>query len=423
MQNTVSNEFRYLMYLCAQAARGKRAENSKAPIEWGRLLKIAEEQTVVILLALAIKLSPGIDCPESMRQELKIRLRTEVFSAYVQTNDTLKLLSLMRQEHGIDYVILKGFDAAQNYAFPETRVSSDADILVDKKDERKTLDFLESKGFMIEARAKDVQHTRCFHERYGLIEVHIKLWNDYREDIWFGGKTSEDFLQEPYQKKETQLGEYLSLGPGDNLLFLAMHLIKHFLSDGMSIRGMLDFFLAMEKNCSKGVTDRFWSVMSEIKYTKMATALIQIGVLHCNVPTELLSGLSLVPESVVIELMNDIEKGGWCGYNDAENRKHAAMRYTNQLVYRDYQGFAGRRREVIWRMGRIVKAAFPSYWVLSNGMPWLRGKAWLLPYAWIYRWVIWVPKRIREGFLKDYLPDQADDNSDRMALFRKLGLL
>lgn len=424
MACSVSNEFKYLMHLCSRAAKAMPADNPARPVDWIRLRKLAEEQTVTLLLALAIKLSPELDCPDLLRQELKTQLRVDAFSAYKQTSDVLDLLSLMNSELGVEYVLLKGFDAAQNYAFPETRVSSDTDILVNIKDEKKVLGFLESKGFSIERRAKDIQHTCCFHERYGLIEVHIKLWNDYREDIWFGGKTSDEFIREPFQKKETQMGKYYSLGSGDNLLFLAMHTIKHFLSDGMSIRGMMDFFLAIEKNKSKSISDQFWATMNEINYKTAATALLQIGVQYCNVSPDCLSGLELVSEDVVMALMSDVESGGWCGYNAAEERKCAAMRYTNQLLYRrDYQSVGGKLYEIKWRLRRIFRGIFPTYHVLTNGMSWLRGRPWLLPCAWVYRWLRWVPLRIREGLLKNYLPDRADDNSERMELFRSLGLL
>ena len=78
-----------------------------------------------------------------------------------------------------------------------------------------------------------------------------------------------EYVRESFQTIEFQDGKITTLGPTDQLIFLTLHMIKHFISGGLSIRMMLDIELHFKVNKCAIDQTRYWNIMKRLKYTKL----------------------------------------------------------------------------------------------------------------------------------------------------------
>ena len=238
----MSYEFEYLMQLMAAASRGIPAPMPARDPDWQRLLRLAREQSVEPLIGYVLKKQPELGCPEELREEQIQRLRQRTLVDFQRRILHFQMLEKM-EKAGLKVVLLKGYDAARNYAVPECRISTDVDLWVQPEDEEAACAFLAQQGFEVEPRWKNGHHAVCHHPRMGCVELHALLYDEIVESVWFGKNDGREFVREPFCRVETPEGAYNCLGDTDNLLFLSLHMIKHFIISGMSLRILMDVAL------------------------------------------------------------------------------------------------------------------------------------------------------------------------------------
>ena len=132
--------------------------------------------------------------------------------------------------------VLKGQALAYLYKNPECRMSGDVDLLVAEKDETAALDILRKNGFSVSVRAQSANHDTCYHDELGCVELHVSLYYDIMQDVWFD---NVEMLKEPFMEKNG----ILMLGITDGYLFTLLHAIKHFLSNGLCVKQIMDVLL------------------------------------------------------------------------------------------------------------------------------------------------------------------------------------
>lgn len=226
-----------------------------------------------------------------------------------QLNQTENIKNLLRElkQNGVECVWLKGETLAKLYAYPETRTFGDADILVNPDDEQKALDFLKSKGFTVNHRTDSANHSECVSEKYGVIELHISLYYRQMNEIWFN---SEDMLKEPY----IDCGDYKSLGFTDGFLFCFLHAVKHFLSNGLSLRQVIDVLLYIKNYNQRIDWERVLKILGGLKYKDFLFSLIGIGVEYMGFSLEELLECSWQNDHIEL-ILNDILECGNFGKN------------------------------------------------------------------------------------------------------------
>lgn len=142
----------------------------------------------------------------------------------------------------INYCYLKGITLARFYNNPETRLSSDTDILIEKKDLKKVLKTLKENGYIIGKRERNAYHIAATHKMGGMIEIHTSLMDKGIKDILFKDITiSEPFINVDYKGKLIP-----TLSVNDGLNYLLMHFIRHFINNGAGIKQIVDITLYMD---------------------------------------------------------------------------------------------------------------------------------------------------------------------------------
>lgn len=249
----------------------------------------------------------------------------------------------------INYCILKGETLSILYAEPESRISSDVDILVSDKEEFiKAKEILMKEGFLIINEMASSHQLEFVHKIYGTIELHSDICDGIAKKIWFENKIA---FNEPYITVKDKSGyEYKSLSATDGGVYVTFHFIKHFLSHGCGIRQMLDSLLYLKAYEKEMDVERFENAFSNLRYLKFIEACKKVG----NVYFGMDFSLKYETEETVIEkILSDMESGGIFG-KDEEFRKSFTVHYTNRRKVDD----ASHKKETTkWLFERISEFA------------------------------------------------------------------
>lgn len=285
------------------------------------------------------------------------------------------------EEAGIRCCVLKGVFVASLYAEPDYRVSSDTDIVIDPKDEKKMAKFLCDNGYIVKKRGKNDHHMRARHPIGGLLEVHVSLYSKITDKIVFCGK---DMYSEPWMKVSVGDKEFYTLGINDNLAYLTAHYIKHFINGGSSIRQMMDLLLYIKKYEDRIDFERYEKLLRDLKYDKLIQSVKSIGAKYFGL------GFEVVDEENMGILLEDSEK---CGLFGSSSQKQTNV--YNQFCERRKVVSNLRLKFLLWFKSEnsLFKRLFPKQKALIKmGYSYSKHK-WLIPFAWAHKLFDYVFKR------------------------------
>ena len=422
----MTKEFRYLMYLFSCGAKGIKAKNPDRDVSWDTVLMLAKEQSIYHTVLYAIKLMEDCSLPESEKAPLLTTLKNDAIRFYIQQAQLMELLSGIESQ-GVPVILLKGYDVARYYAFPYGRISGDDDIYVEPQYERKVQYILKQHGYKVRPRDKRSHHAICEHPFRAPLELHVVLYDKIIEDVWFGGANRIGFVQEPVEINTTEQGSYCALGKTDNSVFLFLHMIKHFIEGGMSLRLIMDFVLYLSRNKALIDWSRVRHVMEILKYDYFMDAILNIAVRYFSFDAGDFFGIKIIQEEGIETLINDMEVGGWLGANSKAMREQGWHEY-NRLRYLENRGGNGYKRYMLsWNAKGYIKQLFPSKRNLYVSFPYAKKSILLLPVAWLHRLVVKGIPHVLKGRLLSYTVDGETDLNDiakeRVKLFRQLKII
>ena len=422
----MTNEFKALMQLVGAAAQGKTLQKLPDDLDWARIERLANEQAVQTLLGYALRLSPALDCPAELRESLVSQMRQEAFSNHAWKHSTLQLLAEMNAA-GIPALLIKGYAVADCYAAPDCRMSGDTDLLIEPKNEKRACAFMKANGFAVERRWTNGHHDVCRHPQLGCVELHVMLYDEIVEDVWFGRMDGREFVSESAIEVATRDGSYRTLGYTDHMIFLMLHLIKHFIMTGMSLRMMLDVALFFSHHAERIDSARFWKTMESLKYGTIAQSILWAMVCYCGIDQTSLPGLcGDCPESVEM-ILDDLESGGWLGKIDKKAREEGWYEYNRQLLMKNRSKAQYLLFMLHWKMGTYLKALFPSRKTLAIRYPCVQKSVIVIPFAWVHRLIFRGSRAVKNGALTTYIiTDEkkiGTSAQERVQMFKNLGMM
>ena len=422
----MTNEFKALMQLVGAAAQGKALQKLPDDLDWARIERLANEQAVQTLLGYALRLSPALDCPAELRESLVSQMRQEAFSNHAWKHSTLQLLAEMNAA-GIPALLIKGYAVADCYAAPDCRMSGDTDLLIEPKNEKRACAFMKANGFAVERRWTNGHHDVCRHPQLGCVELHVMLYDEIVKDVWFGRMDGREFVSESAIEVATQDGSYRTLGYTDHMIFLMLHLIKHFIMTGMSLRMMLDVALFFSHHAERIDSARFWKTMESLKYGTIAQSILWAMVCYCGIDQTSLPGLcGDCPESVEM-ILDDLESGGWLGKIDEKAREEGWYEYNRQLLMQNRSKAQYLLFMLHWKIGAYLKALFPSRKTLAIRYPCVQKSALLIPLVWLHRLIFRGSRAVKKGALTTYIVTDEKKvgvlAQERVQMFKNLGMM
>ena len=427
MVDTKQNDLKAMQTLIRLVSAGARKEDiSGLAVDWNTVLPLTIEQQVIPLVACALLYSPELVCTDQLREHLLNVMRAESSTNLIRRQRIMHLLQEMKAA-GIDAKVIKGYAVSGSYTHPECRGSVDTDLLVDVSQEKAAIDLLEAKDFRVSIRGATSHHSVCKHKKYGMLELHVVLYAELIREIWFGNVTENELVQEKLIEVTDENGVFVTLGYTDHLIFLTLHMIKHFILEGLTLRMMLDLALFFSKNREAIDAVRYWKVMKKLHYDQLVSSVLGIMIAYGGFGQTDFPGLVSDMPTQKSSVLEDLLQGGYMGVKEKEARHKSGMQYNRQMLLREKSQSQYALFMALWKLRSGLNAMFPSVHRLCKKYPCAEKNKLLLPFVWIYH-VVSFPIKNRHKIApgRDIQWDASVENEvvqKRMALFGKLGML
>ena len=270
--------FQQVAALAAAGARGLVLQHPEGQIEdWPCVAQMAMQQGVLPIVGCAmLKNSNGV-VPNELYEQIVEHTRMVAAKNQIKQQRIMWLINELECA-GINTKLIKGYAVADCYDKPECRKSEDTDLLIQPEQEHASYEVLKKLGFRVDRRNATSHHAVCQHPKHGMVELHVQLYDELIHEGWFSGLSSDDLIKENEIRIKTSNGEYTTLGHSDHALFLAIHMVKHFIGIGINLRMMLDVALFISKHKADIDFDRFWCVLRKLHFDCVVNCVLTIMV-------------------------------------------------------------------------------------------------------------------------------------------------
>lgn len=245
--------------------------NGLDSVDWGEVYRLAEEQSVVGLIAEGIDRFkfqvPGFKIPQEwalqfIGQTLQIEQRNKAMNAFIAD-----LIDKMRKAD-IYTLMVKGQGVAQCYEKPLWRASGDIDLYLSEDNFKKAKTFFRPLVPCFDPDNEYTRHINMTLEPW-VIEIHgnqytyissgiDRVLDEIHKDLFYGGDVRS------WQNGRTTV--YLP-SPDNDVLIVFTHFIKHFFKGGLGLRQICDWSRLL------------WMYRSEIDLRKLETRLKKMGLM------------------------------------------------------------------------------------------------------------------------------------------------
>lgn len=377
----VTKEFKDMIYLMHCGAKGITPILNN-PVNWGGVYCLAQSHGVSALVFTAIKQLPDNDKSDigsDLYSTLNVAFYRTVLHQFRRLefiHNTIKHL----EDNGIECCLFKGESLAMLYHTPSCRISSDTDILISPELEMQCVRLLKKYGYIVMPRNSGSHHFVCQHPLGGRLEIHVALCGDITNDIFFNnqipltGKTEEIVLENRTVLKIPESTDYM--------IYLFLHLIKHFLSAGIGIRQFYDIFLFAEAHGNSVDWSRIRILMDDLGYSRFIAAAIKIGNKYFGFSNNMFSDIE-IDDELLEKILADVEQGGIFGISDNQRKDFYNIYVKERFTKLNKGNFPKYMKR---HYGKIsLRQVFPCRAHMSVNYPYVSKCPLLLPMAWVHR--------------------------------------
>ena len=382
---------RYFLTLlsCSLTGGVPPAPEAFSPADWEVLFRLAREQKLLPLIFEALCRSPqGKSLPRF--PELKREVISQVMLQARKTAELHRVLDALTAA-GLQPLVVKGAVCRGLYPQGDHRPSSDEDVLIPPEQSAECHRILTGLGFFTETDPASGDYEIPYRQKNGplYIELHRSLFSP-KSDA-YGGLNR--FFAGAHERAVTVTAgsrAIPTLEHTDHLFYLICHAFKHFLHSGFGLRQVCDAVLFAKAYESRINWPQLLDSCRAIRADRFAAALFRIGETHLSLSPVpgIFRDIPADPEP----MLKDLLAGGIYG-SATPSRRHSSNITLDAAAGTGTGGKAG----------ALLASLFPPAKKLENRHPWLKGKPWLLPAAWISR-------------AAGYLKESSSDNSAAEAL-------
>ena len=306
-------------------------------------------------------------------------------------------------EKGISVICMKGSVFRDCWPVPELRTMGDIDLIIREEDRLLTdkimMDDLGCKK-MVDNHAVWTYgygplefeiHDHMFYEylanRFDYRKYFDEVWNHRKQGTVFGITDDNLYVPEP---------EF-------HLLYLMAHTAKHIINNGAGFRAFLDMVFFTRKYCGVLNWDRLEAELEHLQLLNFTKTCFRL--------CERWFGVDMPLKSVEIDgafflsVTTKVFSDGVFGLHNTQNE----AAHTAKEIKRSKYPYA------IASVLLTLRIIFPTYsnMQLIKRYAWVDRRPWLMPAAWVYRWIYcWINKKDRslkllfEPFNKKKLVDK-----------------
>ena len=359
----------YIVQILNHSIHNKKMElDTNEDISWKDILEECKSHNIESLVYYGIhgNILKTID-----KETLESWKKQTFMSNIYQINHIKQISNILSifNDKNIPVIVLKGLVIRDLYPKSELRTMGDADILVHKKDMETVVDILHSLGY--EEKGRNAFHIE-FEKGNSHIEVHWTLANENMFDgiVEFNNEIWSNAV-------EVKVGDSkaFSMCDEDLLLYLCIHMAKHFINSGFGIRQVCDVFLLVDQRNKFIDWNRFMIKAKRSGIDKFTMSIFAIcnKLFGMSIPDEL-EQYKIREEKNINLIIDAIFANGVHGHSDK-----IAIR-AKQLAYENNNNKAS----IIASFRRVY---FPSSDKLGDKYGYAKKYKLLLPVAWIHRFV------------------------------------
>lgn len=354
----MNQEYQYLLGILRAYILEQEPQQDNR-VDWEKLLELAQIHNVTGILGYMTMKYPI--CPDaSMKEQLRRNCLANM-SLYAQRGAMAEALFSLLSDNGIDHCLMKGILLRELYPVAELRTFTDVDFLIRKEDRQRCHQLMLTSGFIPKNDWEPVySYTRGpeFYEIHTqIMEIDLSDKADYRG---FFDQAWEHTVQ--ISKHSYQLSREF------HLLYLLTHIAKHVQGSGAGIRLYLDigaFLLKHGANVDWGWVSHELDSLALKRFAATVFSAVEswFGV-SCPM------GFERTEAQVLDRFMEFTMEAGVFG------------KYHRDLALSTLKKEEGSRFSVL--MHRL----FPKAEDVQARYTYLQGRHWLLPVAWVHRFLI-----------------------------------
>lgn len=403
--NTTQKE---LLRLLDCALWERTPEAPEQPVDWAALVELAQEHKIDgMILDTACMLPAEAYPPQEVLvpwQERTMIVMVGQMGAVSQLHMLLEAL----EEKEIHAITIKGVALKALYPQPDLRTMSDADILVEENRFEEACQVLLEQGYVLDEEEPGV---KVFQGPDGLrVELHFRLFDQTSYGFLSRLDEAALFPHACARKEEVYMGQAWVFPPAQHLLFMLCHIAKHVITTGFGLRQTMDFIVFSKRYDEVLDWEWFWKQARNLGLEGLARATLHVGEKYFSLGDGCWKKDAPQSSDEATEgLLADVMDSGVFGSRTQE-RVHSAA-----VVYRAYETQDG-------DSGRILRALFPSAATLKAPYLYARDHHWLLPAAWIHRWINFALRFVTGKHKSSELKGGLEMADHRLKLLDDLGM-
>ena len=210
-------------------------------VDWGKILRLAEEQSVVGLMAAATEQVKGMTIPQEwalqfIGEALVIEQRNKAMNAFVG-----KLMERL-QGVGIRALLLKGQGIGQCYGRPLWRTCGDVDLFLNEEDYAKSKDLLLPAASSVEEEHKKKKHQGMTIDGW-VVELHGRLYSGLSSRV---ERVMDDIRQDTFCNEQVRSwmngkSPIILMKAENDAFYVFTHILGHFYKGGIGLRQICDW--------------------------------------------------------------------------------------------------------------------------------------------------------------------------------------
>lgn len=359
-------------FKCAVNGNSTGWEEEMDASAWSSLFRIAEKHAVMPMIFEAVHDSASFQrMNETYRQKIANRAKAITLTQAKRTACFLDLYQYLNRK-GLYPIVVKGITGRSMYPHPEQRPSTDEDLLIPKEQFPAYHQALLEYGLKMVGSDTNVSEV-SYKSEHLYIELHKSL---FPPESTAYGNLNRYFINADEQKTAMEIYgvPVYTMAHNQYLLYLILHLYKHFLNCGIGIRQICDILLfSLQK---QDLIDWTWikEKCIEVNAYYFTSALYKIGEKYlCDAFPAYLSELWETDKCDEQAMLEDVLEGGMYGTSN-DDRVHAGN-MTLRTVEAERTG----------RKYPLAAVLFPSYDYMKHKYAYIEKNPLLLPVGWISR--------------------------------------
>lgn len=242
MESLACKEFFELVRAGLFPSKVARILDHGVPVDWNAVCRLAEEQSVVGLVAAGIDALPPSERPpqqvvlQFVGQTLQLEQRNKAMNEFVA-----RLIEKLRA-NDIYALLVKGQGIAQCYEKPLWRASGDVDLLLSDGNYEKAKELLIPLASDVEQEYTHFKHIGMTIDVW-VVELHgtlhsrlskrvDRMVDDAQTNVFYGGNVRS------WDNNGTQI---FIPAPNEDVIFVFTHILHHFYIEGIGLRQICDW--------------------------------------------------------------------------------------------------------------------------------------------------------------------------------------